>query len=644
MKEYSDTFSSTFTIQIVTSHATKRNTNRLYIHYQSFALRFYLNPNHTNPPLNIKTITLGTPRQHASAHQASFVVSLFTILIAANSLRAQPIDSLLLIGQTGKALKVCDSLIACQKISPEEKFDALIAGGYAASLIFHSNNTISLPYFFNALQIAKSQEDYQREYQALSMIGFYYARCLHQPALGLQYHEQARKLADLHNDSTLLASALNNLGVIYSENFHDSLALAHFSNALSLNKNQPKRQYAAENNIGAILMRNGDYKKAIAHFLLAQSLMEREGIADNINLSLKNIGECYDLMGDHITAESWAQRCLLRAQQLNDTAFQVYAQTLLAEIALHQRKTAQAHQWATNALSASRSVQSATLLADCYNVLSKIHEQNGNTRKAVSLLRLRNSIHDSLERIEKRLQIQQIREANQQIDALNGSFRSMQQLEQQCKVHFSKSLFIIICSILASGTLILLAKFLFQHRPTGKRITHDDHQESYALAEQPTHEDHPTQENHRDLSEIEMKHREIADYALLVENKNQLLLLAIHEIESHRTDFKIKNRKAMDALLATLRRNIHIEKEWDSFKLHFENVHPEFFRHLLERSPNLTPDDLRFCACLRLNLSSKDIARLLNISPEAVRQRIYRIRKKLSFSSNAELMALLMEM
>ena len=193
-------------------------------------------------------------------------------------------------------------------------------------------------------------------------------------------------------------------------------------------------------------MRNGDYKKAIAHFLLAQSLMEREGIADNINLSLKNIGECYDLMGDHITAESWAQRCLLRAQQLNDTAFQVYAQILLAEIALHQRKTAQAHQWATNALNASRSVQSATLLADCYNVLSKIYEQNGNTRKAISLLRLHNSIHDSLERIEKRLQIQQIREANQQIDALNDSFRSMQQLEQQCKVHFSKSLFIIIYS------------------------------------------------------------------------------------------------------------------------------------------------------------------------------------------------------
>lgn len=167
--------------------------------------------------------------------------------------------------------------------------------------------------------------------------------------------------------------------------------------------------------------------------------------------------------------------------------------------------------------------------------------------------------------------------------------------------------------------------------------------EQHQMAEKSLLQHRLLQKTQQELNdEIERKHREIADYALLVENKNQLLLLAIHEIEQRRNDFKIRNREAMDLLLAKLRANVHIEKEWDSFKLHFENVHPEFFSRLLEHSPSLTPDDLRFCACLRLNLSSKDIARLFNISPEAVRQRIYRIRKKLNFATNTELMSFIM--
>lgn len=567
------------------------------------------------------------------------------VLHTSYPLHAQQIDSLLRLGQMDAAIRMSDSIIASRKASPEEKFNALIAGGYSASLIYRTNNPISLPYFLKALEIAKSQNQYQWECQALAFIGSYYVRCLHQPALGLQYHEQARQIALLHNDSAILAGAHNNLGVIYSENYHDSLALLHFSKAISLSNEEAGGQYAAENNIGAVLMRDEKYQEAISYFLLAQSHMERNNITENMTLSFKNIGECYHRMGDFTTAESWANRCLHLAQETNDTAFQVYSLLLLSDIALGAHQAPLARTYCQTALNLGRLTNSATLLASCYASLSQLMEHTGQYHQALSLLHQQAAIHDSIERVEKRIQIEQLNEVNQQIATHNALLRSMQQLEKRNGIWTAVVIALITCTFVAV-TFLLVKIHQRKHRISAletenAKATAEQHQ----MAEKSLQQHRLLQKTQQELNdEIERKHREIADYALLVENKNQLLLLAIHEIEQRRNDFKIKNREAMDLLLAKLRANVHIEKEWDSFKLHFENVHPEFFSRLLEHSPSLTPDDLRFCACLRLNLSSKDIARLFNISPEAVRQRIYRIRKKLNFATNTELMNFIMNL
>lgn len=567
------------------------------------------------------------------------------VLHAGYTLRAQQIDSLLRLGQLDAVIHMSDSIIASRKSSPEEKFNALIAGGYSASLIYRTNNPISLPYFFKALEIAKSQNQYQWECQALAFIGSYYVRCLHQPALGLQYHEQARQIALMHNDSAILAGAHNNLGVIYSENYHDSLALLHFTKALSLSNEKAGGQYAAENNIGAILMRAEKYQEAISYFLLAQSHMERNRITANKALSFKNIGECYLHMGDFTTAESWANRCFHLAQETNDTAFQVHSLLLLSDIALGANQFPLALEYCQKALALGHLTNSATLLASCYASLSKLMEHTGHFQQALSLLHQQATIHDSIERVEKRIQIEQLNEANQQIATHNALLRSMQQLEKRNGIWTAIVIALITCTFIAV-TFLLVKIHQRKHRISAletenAKATVEQHQ----MAEKSLLQHRLLQKTQQELNdEIERKHREIADYALLVENKNQLLLLAIHEIEQRRNDFKIRNREAMDLLLAKLRANVHIEKEWDSFKLHFENVHPEFFSRLLEHSPSLTPDDLRFCACLRLNLSSKDIARLFNISPEAVRQRIYRIRKKLNFATNTELMNFIMNL
>ena len=84
---------------------------------------------------------------------------------------------------------------------------------------------------------------------------------------------------------------------------------------------------------------------------------------------------------------------------------------------------------------------------------------------------------------------------------------------------------------------------------------------------------------------------------------------------------------------------LQTDAQWGQFEIHFDRVHNGFFKTLRERFPQLTENDLRFCAYLRLNVSNKDIAALMNISLRGVEAARGRIRKKIGLSPSDSLEA-----
>ena len=72
------------------------------------------------------------------------------------------------------------------------------------------------------------------------------------------------------------------------------------------------------------------------------------------------------------------------------------------------------------------------------------------------------------------------------------------------------------------------------------------------------------------------------------------------------------------------------ENTWNIFKEAFDSADNNFLKKVKESHPSLTPNDLRLCAYLRLNLSSKEIAPLLNISARSIEIKRYRLRKKMN--------------
>jgi DNA-binding CsgD family transcriptional regulator len=96
-------------------------------------------------------------------------------------------------------------------------------------------------------------------------------------------------------------------------------------------------------------------------------------------------------------------------------------------------------------------------------------------------------------------------------------------------------------------------------------------------------------------------------------------------------------RKALQKLTRVLAEDAQLDADWEQFALHFDQVHSDFLRRLRERYPQLTPRDQKLCAYLRMNLSSKEIAPLLNISLRGVEISRYRLRRKLQMEADANL-------
>ena len=83
--------------------------------------------------------------------------------------------------------------------------------------------------------------------------------------------------------------------------------------------------------------------------------------------------------------------------------------------------------------------------------------------------------------------------------------------------------------------------------------------------------------------------------------------------------------------------SLNVAGDWEKVTLHFEKIHPEFFAQLRHHSPALTPNELKQCAYVKLNLSNKEIAALLNIEAGSVKISHYRIKKKMGLEEGESL-------
>ncbi|QHT68400.1 hypothetical protein GXP67_18005 [Rhodocytophaga rosea] len=131
---------------------------------------------------------------------------------------------------------------------------------------------------------------------------------------------------------------------------------------------------------------------------------------------------------------------------------------------------------------------------------------------------------------------------------------------------------------------------------------------------------------------LEIKNQQLASYNMNLLQKNEM----IEELRNHIEILKKTPSEQMPQQFKHIKRlldnSLHIDKDWENFKLHFAQVHPSLFRNLKDRFPDLSNNDLKVCALVKLNLNLKESAAILGIAPESVKSARYRLRKKFNLS------------
>ena len=129
-------------------------------------------------------------------------------------------------------------------------------------------------------------------------------------------------------------------------------------------------------------------------------------------------------------------------------------------------------------------------------------------------------------------------------------------------------------------------------------------------------------------ADLRFKSKELSSVVMMNIAHQEFLNSLKEEIQKQKLSGQ-HSRKNLDKLLALVNNNIVSDEEsWIMFQANFDRIHENFFRNLKLQYTDLTSGDLRFCALLRLNMPTKEIAKLLNISTRGVDAARYRLRKK----------------
>lgn len=144
--------------------------------------------------------------------------------------------------------------------------------------------------------------------------------------------------------------------------------------------------------------------------------------------------------------------------------------------------------------------------------------------------------------------------------------------------------------------------------------------------------------NEKLQGEVTHKNSELASSAMNLVRKMEILSRIKQDLIQYKANPDAgKSNKEFQKIIKLLDSELDHHQEWEQFAIHFDSVHTNYLRKLKEYCPDLTVSDLKLAAYLRLSLTSKEIAQLMNISIRGVETSRYRLRKKLGLPNEVNL-------
>ncbi|MFZ6665928.1 tetratricopeptide repeat protein [Peijinzhouia sedimentorum] len=469
---------------------------------------------------------------------------------------------------------------------------------------------------------------YGLAYSNLSLVAMHIRENNYDKAIELSFSgiEAAKKI----NNADLEVSNLINIASIKQILKDYSSAKAFLLEARSLVENHPEiskiRLGQINGNLGIINSINLDFGIALEYYQEALEIFENLDSKAQVANVLMNIGYAYAQLKDLPNANKYYDRAERLWVELNNQRSLAIVLKNRSELMIAESDFSSAIFLLNRSLE-KKEYLDAALLSEIYALLSKSYESELKYESALKYHKLHIVLKDSIssktieqnnERMTKQFEFEKMK-SKQEID--------LQQLEiEKLKIYKSRQVILVVAILLLFVVFWALwnrnklkTKFLLQEK-------------DQLIAQQ---------EMTLKLIDYESEKGRLATFTEELLSKNESLEKRAGELEI-KIDESESNHPDIENLIEKMHNAVRGDRDWTAFVLYFEAVFPQFFSLIeTEKLVNLTTNEQRLLALLKINLSNKEIAALLNISSDSVIRAKYRLKQKLGFEDAKEMLVFL---
>lgn len=446
----------------------------------------------------------------------------------------------------------------------------------------------------------------------------------------LYYFEDATKY--FHSEITPLDKGrfFGNIGILYYRNDQLEAAKSYYEEAGSyFNESDDQRRTSMVTSaIGSIYYQQDSLYRALDYY--RKALVIKESISDSLLMTtdIFNIGLVFKNLERFDSALVYLDKARVWNEEIGEEIKSDGIYRSLADIYTIQGKHSEAISSAQKALDLTKQFGSRYDISNSYETLANSYKGSGNSEKAFDYYVRFKELNDSLINSENNELLAEAREKYE-------TDKKEQEIALLSQENANQRLRSIITAGSLGGVLILVFGFGLIHiNRRKKEVEISEKERSIA-------------ESEKKLAKVELQNEklktdqvknELTNYALHLVEKNEFLdhvkdKLSKIKVTSNNPELK----KDITSLELEIYQNVNIQSDMNEFQQKVEQISEGFYYALKEKYSFLTIKEQRLSALLRLNLSSKEIASILNISAKSVEQSRYRLRKRLGLTKEENL-------
>lgn len=517
------------------------------------------------------------------------------------------------------AQNLIDSLV--HRLPVMQKEEKLKNLNLLAEAYWELNADKSINYGLEALALAKELRNPKEEGYALLNIcqGYLFNDSYDQ---ALDYGLKSLKVREQVGDVKDIAYTLRTIGWLYYDIGYFDNALDYHFKVLDIHKElgDDERIAYSYNSLGIIYSSKKDHLKAISYSTQSLRLKLPFGNKERISSSHANLGTSYAALGELDLAQDHLEKALALIENTAEYFEQVEILNELANVQFQRKKYDLSEEYLERARQLIDSVNVNKVLKERNFFLSSaLYKAKGDFEKSLEYLTSYDSIQKEILSDEKQNRLAEMRilyESERRENEVNL-------LKQEKEAEELRKNALIVGMVLLLVIGILIVNRLVSGMKKNKKIFEINQNLVKVQLEK------EEVESARLKERLEYRKKELTKMGLFISQRNETYQLLANSLKKFDFLDRADAEQKIKSLISEFESRLKINEDIDGFYSDVEQLHDDFFFRLKEKFPNLTDNDMRLAAQLRLNLSSKEISSLNNISVKSVEISRYRLRKKL---------------